>query len=74
MQMTMPDFRTPELVRRAALVELNKRGLAAVSELAQLADAHLDDILDVLFLHCGKLRVRVSDTRYLEIHPGRSMQ
>lgn len=74
MHLTMPDFATLELVRRAALVEMNKRGLATVEELAQLADAHVDDVLDHLFLHCGKLRVRISKRRYLEILPGRTMQ
>lgn len=74
MQLTMPDAVTLERVRRVALLELNKRGLATVDELAQLADAHVDDVLDVLFLHCGMIRVRTSDDRYLEIRPGRTMQ
>ncbi|GLV24168.1 hypothetical protein TomTYG45_06100 [Sphingobium sp. TomTYG45] len=74
MQLTTPDFFTMERIRRAALVELNKRGLASAEEMAELADAHLDDVLDHLFLHCGKLRVRITRNRYIEVHPGRTMQ
>ena len=74
MQLTTPDFFTLERIRRAALVELNKRNLVTADELAELADAHLDDVLDHLFLHCGKLRVRITRNRYIEVHPGRTMQ
>ena len=74
MQLTMPDFFTLERIRRAALVELNKRGFASAEEMAELADAHVDDVLDHLFLHCGVLRVRITRNRYIEVHPGRTMQ
>lgn len=74
MQLTMPDAATLERVRRAAIVRMSQMGLIAPFEIPALAAAHVDDVLDRLFQHCGTLRVRVADNRYLEIHRGRTVQ
>lgn len=64
-----PDASTLERIRRAAIMQLHKLGAVSVSEMETLLVEHVDDVLERLFRHCAFVRVRVSDSEFLEIHP-----
>ena len=66
--LTQPDSDTLARIKTGAIARLLHLGLTTPSELPALALAHVDDVLDRVFLHCAVIRVRVADDRWIEIH------
>jgi hypothetical protein len=64
-----PNAETLERIRRAAIMQLHNMGVVPAAEMPGLLGEHVDDVLDRLFRHCGVVRVRISDSELLEIHP-----
>lgn len=64
---------TPEKersLRLQCIAHLGKIGVINALEAGPLMAGHIDHLLDRMFRHFGKLRFRLSDTEWLEIHPG----
>ena len=64
-----PDEATLTAIKRAAILEMLARRIIGLDEISRLDALHVDDVLDRVFQHCGMLRVRVTDDRYIEIYP-----
>ncbi len=60
-------------IKAAAIVKMSRMGIIQSTEAVELRAAHVDDVLDRLFHHCGIIRVRVADDRFIEIHPKRTI-
>lgn len=71
--LTKPDANMLARIKTGAIAQLAHLGLITPFELPALALAHVDDVLDRVFLHCAVIRVRVADDRWIEIHPNGSV-
>ena len=70
MYLTMPDPDTLARVKVAALNKLLELGAINALEVGPLSGMHVDTVLDRVFEHCGEVRARMGDNRWLIIRPG----
>ena len=67
--LTQLDSATLGRIKAGAIAKLIQLGLVRGDELPALARAHVDDVLDRVFLHCAVIQIRISDDQFIHIHP-----
>lgn len=65
-----PSPETLSRIKFACLKNLRELGVISPQEVVALAGAHVDDVLDRVFQHCGAVRVRTGPTEWLTVLPG----